>query len=95
VGHKAPVGFQTRKENHCTYCSFIFVTVLTELLRSLYLVDRLYECQANGKYHSKLKPFKGRRFFTYEDEANLRLQQCVYVFCVDLRTNSDYFPKQR
>jgi hypothetical protein len=20
--------------------------------------------------------------------------QCIYVFCVDLRTNSDYFPKQ-
>ena len=19
--------------------------------------------------------------------------QCIYVFCVDLRTNSDYFPK--
>ena len=22
------------------------------------------------------------------------LTQCVYVFCVDLRTNSDYFPIQ-
>jgi len=21
--------------------------------------------------------------------------QCIYVFCVDLRTNSDYFPTQR
>jgi len=21
--------------------------------------------------------------------------QCVYVFCMDLRTNSDYFPMQR
>ena len=21
--------------------------------------------------------------------------QCIYVFCVDLRTNSDYFPIQR
>jgi len=36
--------------------------MLTEMLRSLYLVDRLYEYQANAKHHSKLEPFEGWRF---------------------------------
>ena len=34
-------------------------------------------------------------YLPLEDKENLRLQQCVYVFCLDLRTNSDYFPIQR
>ena len=28
------------------------------------------------------------------DPAVLSYEQCIYVFCVDLRTNSDYFPIQ-
>jgi hypothetical protein len=61
-GAQGPCGLPDKKKNHCTCCSFIFVTVLTELLRSLYLVDRLYEYQANARHHSKLESFEGWRF---------------------------------
>ena len=32
------------------------------------------------------------RFKTYK--SYILPTQCIYVFCVDLRTNSDYFPIQ-
>jgi ribosomal silencing factor RsfS len=79
-----PCGLTDKKKNRCLYCSFIFVTVLTEMLRSLYLVDRLSEYQAHVKHHSKLEP------------SHWKTKICAShsVFCVDLRTNSDYFPIQ-
>jgi len=46
-----------------------------------------------------LNHIKRSGFFLYR-EFNIQKfyvlsTQCIYVFCVDLRTNSDYFPIQR
>ena len=44
------------------------------------------------------KPLKPSGNYTYHQfnihKFYVLLTQCIYVFCVDLRTNSDYFPIQ-
>ena len=42
-----------------------------------------YEPSGNYMYHQ----FNTQQFYVL-------LTQCIYVLCVDLRTNSDYFPIQ-
>jgi hypothetical protein len=41
-----------------------------------------------------LNPLKPSGYCTYRQQFYVLPTQCVYVFCVDLRTNSDYFPIQ-
>jgi hypothetical protein len=33
--------------------------------------------------------------YDWDGVCLLRGTDCIYVFCVDLRTNNDYFPKQQ
>ena len=47
----------------------------------------------------KLRPIRGHyTHYSYHQfniqQINVLPTQCIYVFCVDLRTNSDYFPMQ-
>ena len=44
-------------------------------------------------YSSELTGYYKYRQFNIQ-QFSLLPTQCVYVFCVDLRTNSDYFPIQ-
>ena len=52
------------------------------------------------KLHNSKKPFTLYSLVVTVCTASLTQQfcvlptQCIYVFCVDLRTNSDYFPIQ-
>jgi len=43
-------------------------------------------------------PFKAQWLYMYTkfniQQIYVLPTQCIYVFCVDLRTNSDYFPIQ-
>jgi hypothetical protein len=52
-------------------------------LYELFQTDRRYE--ANGRFS---------QFRERAKKLNVLPTQCIYVFCVDLRTNSDYFPIQ-
>ena len=50
------------------------------------------------RVYTSIKPLNLNDCFTYR-QFNIQQfyvlpTQCVYVFCVDLRTNSDYFPIQ-
>ena len=44
------------------------------------------------------KPFEAYSLFVYHQfnihKFHVLPTQCIYVFCVALRTNSDYFPVQ-
>jgi len=46
-------------------------------------------------HHNTLQP---RGYYMYRQfnihQFHVLSTQCIYMFCVDLRTNSDYFPKQ-
>jgi len=47
----------------------------------------------------ELIPLKPSGHYMYYQSNNIQQfyvlpTQCIYVFCVDLRTNSDYFPMQ-
>ena len=52
---------------------------------SLYVPLMVTMCTANG--HCMYHQFNFQQFYVLPT-------QCIYVFCVDLRTNSDYFPIQ-
>jgi hypothetical protein len=52
-----------------------------------------------GLFHDAINPLKDSGYFTDHTRFNIQNlnvlpTQCVYVFCVDLRRNSDYFPIQ-
>jgi len=55
----------------------------TELLYSF--VSNIGPQKPSGHY--MYRQFNSRQFYVLPT-------QCIYVFCVDLRTNSDYFPMQ-
>jgi hypothetical protein len=49
--------------------------------------------------HCQLNILKPSGHYMYHQVFNIQQfyvlpTQCIYVFCVDLRTNSDYFPIQ-
>ena len=55
------------------------------------------EVHCNSPSEATINPLKSRGYCTYQ-QFNIHKfyvlpTQCIYVFCVDLRTNSDYFPK--
>ena len=52
-------------------------------------------CLLRGKNYNPLKP-SGHYMYRQFNIQQFYVQptQCIYVFCVDLRTNSDYFPIQ-
>ena len=52
---------------------------------SLYVPPVVTICTASGHY--MYRQFNVQQFYVLPT-------QCIYVFCVDLRTNSDYFPIQ-
>jgi hypothetical protein len=54
-------------------------------LTDWFLCQRLNLLQPSGHY--MYRQFNIQQFY-------LLPTQCIYVFCVDLRTNSDYFPIQ-
>jgi hypothetical protein len=53
---------------------------------SLYVPVVVTVCTASGHY--MYHQFNIKQFYVLPT-------QCIYVFCVDLRTNSHYFPIQR
>jgi len=54
-------------------------------LTDWYLQPRFNPLQPSGRY--MYHQFNIQQFYVLP-------AQCIYVFCVDLRTNSDYFPIQ-
>ena len=62
----------------CTYISFICL-----------------KSAQNGRILNTLKPSGHYMYRQFNIQQFCVLPtQCIYVFCVDLRTNSDYFPIQ-
>jgi len=53
------------------------------LLRGMDLIFNPLNPSGHYMYHQ----FNIKKFYVL-------LTRCIYVFCVDLRTNSDYFPTQ-
>jgi hypothetical protein len=56
-------------------------------------------CEQNASYHCKLFTLQSLPVTLYTTRLNIHKSyvlptQCIYVFCVDLRTNSDYFTVQ-
>ena len=54
-----------------------------------------------GSKYLLIQSFKAQWYYTIDTICTTRFNiqqfyvlptQCIYVFCVDLRTNSDYFP---
>jgi len=71
-------------ETECVYCEV-----------GLYIYIYIYVCVCNYFFSNPLKPtgyFMYRQFNIHK--FCVLPTQCIYVFCVDLRTNSDYFPRQ-
>jgi len=83
-----------RKENLTRNTTALYVCIL--------LVPRPFENRKQSVKHCQtyadIKPPKPSGHYTYRQFNNQQFHvlptQCVYVFCVDLRTNSDYFTKQ-
>ena len=61
-----------------------------------YVISPLYgECDFSTLYMVPLKPSGYYMYHQFNIQQFYVLPtQCIYVFCVDLRTNSDYFPIQ-
>ena len=69
-------------------------------ITSVSVPDLVLGCEPSNFHHPHciLSLLKPKTFFMYQQ---FNIQQfyvlsthCIYVFCVDLRTNSDYFPIQ-
>jgi hypothetical protein len=55
-------------------------------------------CLSDQILYNEFKLLKSKIYFTYS-QFNIQQfyvlpTQCIYVFCLNLRTNSDYFPMQ-
>ena len=84
--------------NNCTFCPysvfmcFVWIWEQTAII-SLYSINWLVcitetECLLRGTdWVFIYRQFNIQQFYVLPT-------QCIYVFCVDLRTNSDYFPIQ-
>ena len=69
----------------CIATRCVCVCVETRVVLMLKFVDRMVPSKSNGYY--MYRQFNIQQFYVLPT-------QCIYVFCVDLRTNSDYFPIQ-
>jgi len=81
-----PSKYQVRTSYYVTTASF---HVLSNSLFNNYSTIRfcitlIHPIKASGHY--MYRQFNIQQFYVLPT-------QCIYVFCVDLRTNSDYFPK--
>jgi hypothetical protein len=76
---------------------FVWISEQTAII-SLYSINWLVfitatECLLRGTDCSPLKPSGSYMYRQFNIQQFYVLPtQCVYVFCVDLKTNSDYFP---
>jgi len=66
------------------YCCVSMVTVARTTCRN---VTVFVHCRLKSSGHYMSHQFNIQQLYVL-------LTQCIYVFCVDLRTNSDYFPIQ-
>ena len=68
--------------NHCTLLMVLHEGVLNKYINSDYSLNLL----------------KPKTYFMYEQFLHSEIlclpTQCIYVFCMDLRTNNNYFPLQ-
>jgi hypothetical protein len=60
-------------------------------------IQQLWGAQSKGPQNEQQFNFlKPKTYFMYHQfniqQFYVLSTQCIYVFCVDLRTNSDYFP---
>ena len=75
------------------------VTDLAVQLTALKHVQKTPSSKTGGTYSNQfLSTLEHRGHYTYHhfniQQFYVLPTQCIYVFCVDLRTNSDYFPIQ-
>jgi hypothetical protein len=60
------------------------------------LLSHKFHCLNSQEF--RFNPLCDSSYFTYRQfniqQLYILPTQCIYVFCVDLRTNSDYFPAQ-
>jgi hypothetical protein len=86
--HTELVASRDRAKYKCQYC--FQEQVITALSYS-----EVENCK--GK-RCKFNPLKPSGYYTYHQFYTQNFYvlptQCIYVFCVDLRTNNDYFPIQ-
>jgi len=66
-----------------------------KLMNMSYLLDSIkYACTAQSKTYSHINLLKPDLLYVPLGLTfiySMFCPQCIYVFCVDLRTNSDYF----
>ena len=64
----------------------------------MYVVFQSFVPEGFYGYQLNISPLKPSGHYMYHhfniQQFYVLPTQCIYVFCVDLRTNSDYFPKQ-
>ena len=62
------------------------------------MLFNVYGLQYTAYQKVTINPFNSSGHYMYRQfniqQFYVLSTQCVYVFCVDLRTNSDYFPIQ-
>jgi len=75
---------------HSVFICFVWIWEQTRLFPCTTLTDWFYNRDFNplkSSGHYMYHHFNSQKFYVLPT-------QCIYVFCVDLRTNSDYFPIQ-
>jgi hypothetical protein len=80
------------RENEVEYCTY-----RQEYVGNLYVYVSCIclKSAQNWKILTTLKPIVHCMYNQFNIQQFCVLPtQCIYVFCVDLRTNSDYFPIQ-
>ena len=64
-------------------------------IRTQHLIESVVQVKTVTTCVKPLKPSGHYMYHQFNSQQFYVLPtQCIYVFCVDLRTNSDYFPKQ-
>jgi hypothetical protein len=70
---------------------FVWISEQTAII-SLYSINWLVFITETGCVYCAVRTLCTTRFNIHK--FYVLPTQCIYVFCVDLRTNSDYFPIQ-
>jgi len=79
----------------------VFITVLRDLTARYIgvlpcFVPPLNHTILEFKINTSINPLNQNGFFMYRQfnipKFYVQATQCIYLFCVDLRTNCDYFP---
>jgi hypothetical protein len=74
---------------HSVFMCFVWISEKTAII-SLYSINWLVFVTETGSVYCAVRTLYTARFNIHK--FYVLPTQCIYVFCADLRTNSDYFP---